>query len=260
MRIAGAVVVAAGLGDRLASDRPKALVPVAGRPMIEYVLLLLRHYGIREIIINLHHFGEQIEQHLGDGRQLGLEISYSIERELLGTGGGLLKAKPFLQDGTFIVINTDALIDLNLAELIAFHKEAGASATLVLRPDEEAERQCRRALGCERVVEQDRVEREPDRDAGEQVVARVPVEYAITEPPALALELADVALPEGTDGPVALELRSSEPASEASTSRRAASPCCPLATVTVSRACATPAPRSFTVGARRSSAAWRWTR
>jgi NDP-sugar pyrophosphorylase family protein len=137
-----AMVLAAGQGTRLrpvTDGRPKALVPVAGRPMIEYALLLLRHYGIREIIINLHHFGEQIEKHLGDGRKLGLELSYSIERELLGTGGGLLKARPFLQDGTFIVINTDALIDLNLTELIAFHRQAGAAATLVLRSDEKAD-------------------------------------------------------------------------------------------------------------------------
>jgi NDP-sugar pyrophosphorylase family protein len=137
-----AMVLAAGQGTRLrpvTDGQPKALVPVAGRPMIEYALLLLRHYGIREIIINLHHFGEQIETHLGDGRKLGLELSYSIERELLGTGGGLLKAKPFLQDGTFIVINTDALIDLNLAQLIAFHRQVSAVATLVLRPDEKAD-------------------------------------------------------------------------------------------------------------------------
>jgi NDP-sugar pyrophosphorylase family protein len=137
-----AMVLAAGQGTRLrpvTDGKPKALVPVAGRPMIEYALLLLRYYGIHEIIINLHHFGEQIEKHLGDGRRLGLEICYSIERELLGTGGGLLKARPFLQDEAFIVINTDALIDLNLAELIAFHRQAGAAATLVLRPDEKAD-------------------------------------------------------------------------------------------------------------------------
>jgi NDP-sugar pyrophosphorylase family protein len=137
-----AMVLAAGQGTRLrpiTDSQPKALVPLAGRPMIEYALLLLRHYGIGEIIINLHHFGEQIENHLGDGRKLGLELSYSIERELLGTGGGLLKAKPFLQNDTFIVINTDALIDLNLAELIAFHRHVSATATLVLRPDEKAD-------------------------------------------------------------------------------------------------------------------------
>src|SRR5258708_21267134 len=63
---------------------------------------------------------------------------YSKETELLDTGGGLLKAKAFLQDGSFIVINTDALIDLNLAEVIAFHKSKNAAATLLLRPDENA--------------------------------------------------------------------------------------------------------------------------
>ena len=133
-----AMVLAAGQGTRLrplTDSIPKALVPVAGRPMIEYALLLLRHYGIREIMINLHHIGEQVEKHLGDGKKLGLEISYSEEPELLDTGGGLLKAKPFLRNETFIVINTDALIDLNLADLIAFHRKMNSVATLVLRPD-----------------------------------------------------------------------------------------------------------------------------
>ncbi len=133
-----AMVFAAGQGTRLrpiTDDKPKALVPVAGRPMIDYALLLLRYYGIREIVINLHHFGEQIERHLGDGKKFELEIRYSAERELLDTGGGLLKAKPFLRDQTFIVINTDALIDLNLAAAIDFHKSNNAAVTLVLRSD-----------------------------------------------------------------------------------------------------------------------------
>ena len=137
-----AMVLAAGQGTRLrplTDSTPKALVPVAGRPMIEYALLLLRHYDIRDIVINLHHFGDQIESDLGDGAQLGLRISYSKEVELLDTGGGLLKAKSFLHDAGFIVINTDSLIDLNLTELIAFHKRKNAAATLVLRPDEEAD-------------------------------------------------------------------------------------------------------------------------
>jgi NDP-sugar pyrophosphorylase family protein len=138
-----AMVLAAGQGQRLrplTDSVPKALVPVAGRPMIEYPLLLLRHYGIREIIINLHHFGDQIEAYLGDGKKFGVEIIYSKEPELLDTGGGLLKAKPFFERGTFIVINTDVMIDLPLAELIAFHKKAQATATLVLRPDPNADR------------------------------------------------------------------------------------------------------------------------
>ncbi len=137
-----AMVLAAGQGTRLrplTDARPKALVPVRGRPMIEYSLLLLRHYGISDIVINLHHHGEQIETRLGNGNHLGLQISYSIEPELLDTGGGLLKAKPFLQNDTFIVINTDVLIDLHLDQLLKFHKEQEAAATLVLRPDRDAD-------------------------------------------------------------------------------------------------------------------------
>lgn len=138
-----AMILAAGQGTRLrpiTDTMPKALVPMAGRPMIEYALLLLRHYGIRDIVINLHHFGAQIENHLGDGRRFEVKISYSHESELLDTGGGLLKAKGFLQDDSFIVINTDALIDLDLKALIDGHRNNRAAATLVLRPDADADR------------------------------------------------------------------------------------------------------------------------
>jgi NDP-sugar pyrophosphorylase family protein len=138
-----AMLFAAGEGQRLrplTEKIPKPLVPVAGRPMIEYPLMLLGHYGIKNIIINLHHLGDQVEAHVGDGARFGLAIRYSREKVLLDTGGGLLKAKPFLEDGTFIVINTDVLIDLPLDKLISFHNEKKSSATLVLRPDESAER------------------------------------------------------------------------------------------------------------------------
>jgi NDP-sugar pyrophosphorylase family protein len=138
-----AMVFAAGEGQRLrpiTEQTPKPLVAVAGRPMIDYPLLLLRHYGTHEIIINLHHLGDQVENYLGDGANLGLKIWYSRESELLDTGGGLLKAKPFLQDATFIVINTDVLIDLPLAEVLAFHRHNQAAATLVLRSDAHADR------------------------------------------------------------------------------------------------------------------------
>jgi NDP-sugar pyrophosphorylase family protein len=137
-----AMVLAAGQGTRLrptTDNMPKALVPVAGRPMIEYALLLLRYHGISDIIINLHHFGEQIESRLGYGEALGLKINYSREPELLDTGGGLLKARAFLQDGVFIVVNTDALIDLDLGALVEFHARNAAMATLVLRPDVNAD-------------------------------------------------------------------------------------------------------------------------
>lgn len=138
-----AMVFAAGQGRRLrpiTEKLPKALVPVAGRPMIEYPLLLLRHYGIREIIVNLHYLAEKIEEHLQDGKKLGLKITYSKEEKLLDTGGGLLQARSFLEDGSFVVINSDVIIDLPLAELLAEHRRHKATATLVLRSDPNADR------------------------------------------------------------------------------------------------------------------------
>ena len=138
-----AMVFAAGEGQRLrpvTEKTPKPLVPVAGRPMIDYPLLLLRHYGANEIIINLHHLGDQVENYLGDGARFGLKICYSRESELLDTGGGLLRAKPFLEGATFVVINTDVLIDLPLDEVLEFHRRNQAAATLVLRPDAHADR------------------------------------------------------------------------------------------------------------------------
>ncbi len=137
-----AMVFAAGYGERLrlmTGQLPKALVPVAGRPMIEYPLLLLRHYGISEIIINLHHLGGKIKEHLQNGKKLGLKITYSEEKELLDTGGGLLQARPFFTDGTFVVINSDVIIDLSLTELLDQHRKRRGIATLVLRQDPQAD-------------------------------------------------------------------------------------------------------------------------
>lgn len=137
-----AMVFAAGYGRRLLplTERvPKALIPIAGRPMIEYPLLLLRYYGITEVIINVHHLGEMIESRLGDGKKLGLRICYSREKELLDTGGGLRAARAFLADETFVVINSDILIDIPLNELIAHHAGKKATGTLVLRADERAD-------------------------------------------------------------------------------------------------------------------------
>lgn len=137
-----AMVLAAGYGERLRplTERvPKALLPVGGRPMIEYPLLLLRHYEIKEIIINLHHLGGKIKEHLQNGNRLGLKITYSEETELLDTGGGLLRARAFLAQNTFIVINSDVIIDLSLTALLKSHQRHGGIATLVLRPDSQAD-------------------------------------------------------------------------------------------------------------------------
>lgn len=133
-----AMLFAAGLGTRLrplTDNLPKCLVPVNGRPMIDYPLMLLRHHGIREIVVNVHHYAEKVEEHLGDGLRFGVDIVYSREPVLLDTGGGLLGAKSFLEQGTFVIINSDVLIDLRLDEVLRFHREHKAGVTLVLRKD-----------------------------------------------------------------------------------------------------------------------------
>lgn len=138
-----AMVLAAGLGTRLRPltlDRPKALVEVAGRPLIAYNLLLLRRYGVTEVIINLHHRGEALRAALGDGSHYGLRIEYSPEDPLLDTGGAIKNAEAWLAGQDFLVLNGDTIIDLPLDRLIAAHRARAAAATLVLRTDPEQER------------------------------------------------------------------------------------------------------------------------
>jgi len=136
-----AMVLAAGLGTRLrplTDTLPKPLLPVAGRPLLEWNLLLLKRHGITEVIINLHHLGEQIVRTFGDGARLGLRLAYSHEPTLQGTGGGIRQAAPFLKDGPFLVLNGDTLSECDLTTLIAAHRASGALATLAVRDDPEA--------------------------------------------------------------------------------------------------------------------------
>lgn len=131
------MIFAAGLGSRLkplTDTMPKALVPVAGRPMLEHVILKLKSYGVTEIVINIHHFGEQILDFLKVNDDFGLTIHISDERgQLLDTGGGIKKARPFLDtsDEPFIVHNVDILSDVNLKEVYDYHLQNGSVATLL---------------------------------------------------------------------------------------------------------------------------------
>ena len=138
-----AMILAAGFGSRLRplTDRvPKPLIEVGGQPLIAYPLALLRAAGIREVIINLHHQGDQIRAVLGDGAAYGLSIAYSEEETILDTGGGIRAAQRFLEGDRFLVLNSDVVMDLDLAPVIAWHQSRGALATMVLRPDREAAR------------------------------------------------------------------------------------------------------------------------
>jgi NDP-sugar pyrophosphorylase family protein len=135
------MILAAGLGVRLRplTDRtPKPLLPIAGRPLLVWNLLLLKRHGITDVLINLHHLGDQIVQAVGDGSRLGLRVAYSHEPELQGTGGGIRQATPFLKDDPFLVLNGDTLSACDLTGLIAAHRAGTAVATLALREDPEA--------------------------------------------------------------------------------------------------------------------------
>ncbi len=138
-----AMILAAGKGTRLrpiTDTIPKPLVEVAGRPMIAFALQLLRRADIHDIVINLHHLGDQIRAALGDGGGHGVRITYSVENPILDTGGAIEGARPFLSGGTFVVVNADVVIDLQLRDVIEFHRRQGATVTMVLRPDPHAER------------------------------------------------------------------------------------------------------------------------
>ncbi len=119
------MILAAGLGTRLRPltlDRPKPLLDVHGRPLIEYNLLLLRRYGIVDVIINLHHQGDALRAALGSGDTLGVRIVYSPEDPLLDTGGAIKNAASLLGDDDFLVLNGDTIIDLPLDALLAAHR------------------------------------------------------------------------------------------------------------------------------------------
>ena len=126
--------MAAGEGTRLrplTNKVPKALVPVGELPMIEHILIWLRHHGISEVAVNLCHLGDKIRGFLGNGSHLGVTICYSDEKHLLGTAGGAKKMENFL-DTTFTIVYGDILTDFNLSKMIQFHQKRGAIATIAL--------------------------------------------------------------------------------------------------------------------------------
>lgn len=133
-----AMIFAAGLGTRLrplTDQCPKALMKINGIPLLDIAIGRLRAAGVTDIIINIHHLGEQILNHLASSPHLGLNIAISDERDLLlDTGGGLKKAAWFFDDQEpFLVYNADILTTLSLEEMVRAHRATGALATLAVR-------------------------------------------------------------------------------------------------------------------------------
>ncbi len=130
-----AVVMAGGEGTRLrplTSNQPKPMVPVVGKPCMEHILELLREHGMNEVIVTVAFLPQAIRSYFGEGETLGMQIGYSVEESPLGTAGSVRLAARQL-DETFLVISGDALCDVDLSALVAFHKEKGAAVTIGLK-------------------------------------------------------------------------------------------------------------------------------
>ena len=130
-----ALVLAAGEGSRLRSvvaDRPKPLVRVAGRTVLEHNLHSLAAIGVQDVWINLHTQADQIRAHVGSGARVGLRVQYSFEPSLLGTAGAAGRLRRELGQATFLVVYGDNLCGLDLLELIAYHRQRAALATIAV--------------------------------------------------------------------------------------------------------------------------------
>ncbi|MDX2273318.1 MAG: NDP-sugar synthase [Cyanobacteriota bacterium] len=142
-----AMILAAGKGTRVRPITyviPKPMIPILHKPVMEFLVELLKRHGFTQIMINTSHLAEQIEDYFRDGQQWGVQIGFSFEgyfedgkpvAQALGSAGGMKKIQDFsgFFDDTFVVLCGDALIDLNITEVVKFHKERRSIATVVLR-------------------------------------------------------------------------------------------------------------------------------
>ena len=131
-----AVVMAGGEGTRLrplTSNQPKPMVPIVGKPCMEYIVELLKRHGIGEAVVTLAFLPRIIRDYFGDGSTLGVRLQYSVEHSPAGTAGSVKLAEDYLRDETFVVISGDALTDFDLQEIVAFHKRRGAMVTIALK-------------------------------------------------------------------------------------------------------------------------------
>ncbi|SEF63185.1 mannose-1-phosphate guanylyltransferase / phosphomannomutase [Thermomonospora echinospora] len=128
--------MAGGEGTRLrpmTANQPKPLLPVINRPIMEHVLRLLRRHGLTETVVTVQFLAALIRNYFGDGEELGMSLSYATEEIPLGTAGSVKNAQEALRDDRFLVISGDALTDIDLTDMVNFHKENGALVTIGLK-------------------------------------------------------------------------------------------------------------------------------
>ena len=136
------MILAGGMSTRLyplTRQVPKPLVPVAGEAISAQILRYLRSYGIEDVAINLHYHADQIREEFGDGSRYGVRLHYLYEPELMGSAGAVKQMEGFFAEGTFLVIGCDILSDIDLSQLIAFHRERKALASIALYEAQDVE-------------------------------------------------------------------------------------------------------------------------
>ncbi len=138
-----AMILAAGYGTRLfplTADRAKPALPFLNRPLVGYVAEYLARFGVRDVLVNLHHQGDSVRHALGDGSRFGVNTHFIEEPEILGTSGALDNARELLDTNTFIAINGKIITDIDLSLALETHRRTHALATLVLRRNTARER------------------------------------------------------------------------------------------------------------------------
>lgn len=137
------VILAGGLGTRLRDtlgDLPKPLATIGNKPFLEYLLKFISSQQFRDVIISIGHGSEAIRGYVGDGSSLSLRIEYTVERNLMGTGGAVKLAEPLIESDDFFVINGDTYFEVDLKDMLYFHKRNRAIATIALSHKDDASR------------------------------------------------------------------------------------------------------------------------
>jgi len=129
-----AVILIGGPGTRLqplTDDTPKSMVPVLNKPFMEHTIAYLKQFGIEDIILTLNYLPEVVQSYFGDGSKFGVRLTYCVEKEPMGTAGAVKNAEQYL-NGTFVVLNGDIFTDMDIADMLACHRDKGASVTISL--------------------------------------------------------------------------------------------------------------------------------
>lgn len=139
-----AMILAAGFGTRLfplTIDRTKPAIPFLGKPLVGYVAEYIARFGFHDVVVNLHHQPQSVMNALGDGSDYGVKIHYTFEEpDILGTAGALDNARHLLEEETFLIVNGKIITDIDISAAVETHKQSGAIATMILKPNAKRER------------------------------------------------------------------------------------------------------------------------